>query len=303
MITTVLRATVIAQILVGLALGVALALLGVSAWIAIVIAALVPVAFHAVPLFVEFVVGALFDRRPVPRLGPIEFARLWCGETTRSLRSFSIDQPWCADFPEPTLRHDPTRPAILLIHGYVCNRGVWRPWLASGIADRINVATLTLDQAFASIDSYASPIAEAVERLRAGSGRDTVTLVCHSMGGLAARAYLRSCGHASVERVITINTPHHGTVFAPFGSGENTRQMRRACEYIERLASVAEPVEFVCFASQHDNLIVPRDSQVLAGARTIWFERIGHLAMTGSDDVLAKVIEVVGAARDSAQPS
>ncbi len=47
-----------------------------------------------------------------------------------------------------------------------------------------------------------------------------------------------------------------------------------------------EPVEFVCFASQHDNLIVPRDNQVLAGAEAVWFEKTGHLAMTASDEVL-----------------
>ena len=48
-------------------------------------------------------------------------------------------------------------------------------------------------------------------------------------------------------------------------------------------------VEFICFASQHDNLVVPRDSQVLACAEAVWFEKIGHLAMTASDEVLTKL--------------
>ena len=71
------------------------------------------------------------------------------------------------------------------------------------------------------------------------------------------------------------------------------RQMRRACDYVRRLAESEEPVEFICFASQHDNLVVPRDSQVLACAEAIWFEKIGHLAMMASDEVLAKLIDVV----------
>jgi hypothetical protein len=54
-----------------------------------------------------------------------------------------------------------------------------------------------------------------------------------------------------------------------------------------------EPVEFICFASQHDNMIVPRDGQVLDCAEAVWFERIGHLAMTDNDQVLAKLMEVV----------
>ncbi len=62
---------------------------------------------------------------------------------------------------------------------------------------------------------------------------------------------------------------------------------------LRRLAESDEPVDFICFASQHDNLIVPRDSQVLACAEAVWFEKIGHLAMSASDEVLAKLIEVV----------
>jgi triacylglycerol esterase/lipase EstA (alpha/beta hydrolase family) len=113
------------------------------------------------------------------------------------------------------------------------------------------------------------------------------------MGGLAARAYLRAYGPHTVARVVTISTPHHGTLFARLGHGENTRQMRRTCDYVRQLASSGEPVEFVCFASHHDNMIVPRDSQVLDGAEAVWFERIGHLAMTDNNQVLARLIDVV----------
>ena len=113
------------------------------------------------------------------------------------------------------------------------------------------------------------------------------------MGGLAARSYLRRHGHHAVQRVVTIDTPHHGTVFATLGHGPNARQMRNACEFVRQLAQDDEPVEFVCFASQHDNLIVPRDNQVLAGAEAVWFEKTGHLAMTANDAVLEKLIEVV----------
>ena len=64
-----------------------------------------------------------------------------------------------------------------------------------------------------------------------------------------------------------------------------------ACDYVRRLAESDEPVEFVCFASQHDNLVIPRDGQILACAEAVWFERIGHLAMTDNDEVLSKLIE------------
>jgi pimeloyl-ACP methyl ester carboxylesterase len=183
---------------------------------------------------------------------------------------------------------------VLLVPGYMCNRAVWRPWLlGTDLTQRWNVATVNLEPAFGPIETYVAAINSAIERLRAASGAARVILVCHSMGGLVARAYLRMHGASSVERVITLNTPHAGTMFAGLAHGDNARQMRRGSDTLRALAAGPEPVEFITFASQHDNLIVPRDSQVLPGAETVWFERLGHLAMTSADEVLKKLIEVV----------
>ncbi len=267
--------------------------LGLSPWIAIAIGLLLPFAIHALPLGVEFITGALIDRRPIGRLGPVEAVRLWLVESWRSFVVFNIDQPWRANFPERPIVKDSVRPAALLVHGYMCNRASWRHWVREGLPSNWNVATISLEPVYSPVEEYAESLHRAIENLRAASGADRVTLICHSMGGLAARAYLRTKGHDAVARVVTIDTPHHGTVFARFAHGNNSRQMRRACDYVRGLAESDEPVEFVCFASQHDNLVVPRDSQVLACAEAVWFEKIGHLAMTASDEVLIRLVETV----------
>jgi predicted alpha/beta hydrolase family esterase len=294
MLSKILRVGAGIELVAAVALAAVLVHYGASPWLAIAVAAMLPLAVHGVPLAIEFATGALVDRRPVARLGPIALARTWWGETWRSFKVFNVDQPWRAGFPEPTVVNDPSRPAALLIHGYMCNRATWRPWLIDhGLAQRWNCATVNLEPVFGAVDRYRELIHAAVERLRAASGAERVTLVCHSMGGLAARAYLRAHGHHAVARVVTIDTPHHGTLFARLGHGDNSRQMQLACDYVLRLARSDEPVEFVCFASQHDNLVVPRDNQILACAEAVWFERIGHLAMTDNDQVLKKLIEVV----------
>jgi len=293
MLARYLKVAGLFQLLAAIVLGTVLTFAGLGLWLAVAIAALLPLAVHGVPLAIEFVTGALIDRRPVARLGIAAFIAVWWGETWRSFTVFNIDQAWGSRFPEPPLTRDPTRPAVLLVHGYMCNRGTWRHWLHHGLPTRWNVATVNLEPVFGPVQGYAQTIHAAVERLRAATGAERVTLVCHSMGGLAARAYLRSHGHRAVKRVVTIDTPHHGTVFARLGRGRNARQMRNASEFVRQLAGEDEPLEFVCFASQHDNLIVPRSSQVLASAQAVWFERTGHLAMTASDAVLAKLIEVV----------
>ncbi len=294
MLARILQVTNVVVAIFALMLASSLVWLGNPAWLAVLVALMLPLVIHGVPLAIEFVTGALTDRRPIARIGPFALLGVWWGETWRSFMAFNIDQPWRATFAEPAMAAGTQRPAVLFIHGYMCNRAVWRPWLLKDdLPRRWNCATVNLEPPYGSVDDYAEGIAQAVARLRTETGAARVTLVCHSMGGLAARTYLRRRGHDAVGRVVTIDTPHHGTLFARLGRGENARQMRRDCEYVAALARSAEPVEFVCFASQHDNLIVPRNAQVLAGSEAVWFERIGHLAMTGSDEVLRRLVEVV----------
>lgn len=293
MLQRILRIGTLLELAFASVLAVWLLQLGFAAWIALAVAALLPLMVHGIPLGIEFVTGALIDRRPVARIGVLDGVRVWWQETWRSFTVFNIDQAWRANFPERPLVRDPQRPAVLLVHGYMCNRATWRPWLFGALPERWNIATVNLEPVYCPVERYAEVLHGAIEKLRAASGAERVTLVCHSMGGLAARAYLRAHGPHAVGRVVTIDTPHHGTVFARFASGHNARQMRSASDYVRSLAESAEPVEFVCFASQHDNLIVPREAQVLAGAEAVWFEKIGHLAMTASDEVLEKLIEVV----------
>ena len=291
----VARGLRIASLLVAgaaLALALWLAGRGSPAPLALSLAAVFVFALHGLPLAIEFVTGALIDPRPPGRLGPLAFVRLWWGETWRQFRVFMIDQPWRSRFAEPALQFDPQRPALLLIHGYVCNRATWRPWLAPLAAGR-NLATVNLEPAFGPIERYVEIIAAAVERLQAGSGARRVILVGHSMGGLAAREYLRVHGGRRVERLITLATPHHGTVFARLGQGANARQMRRDSAFITRLGATPCPVPVTCVATQHDNLVVPRSSPVLPGADVVWLDRVGHLALTNDTRALAAVIAAV----------
>lgn len=293
MLARYLRIGQAVEVLAAIVLARALVLVGLPAWLAIGIGALLPIAVQGVPLAIEFITGALIDRRPVARIGLHRLVAIWSVETWRSWVLFNVDQPWRAGFPERPLVRDPSRPAVLLVHGYMCNRGAWRYWLRNGIPARWNVATVNLEPVFGPVERYAEGIHGAVERLRAATGAERITLVCHSMGGLAARTYLRRHGHQAVQRVVTIDTPHHGTLFATLGHGPNARQMRNTCEFVRELARDDEAVEFVCFASQHDNLIVPRNNQILVGAEAVWFEEVGHLAMLADARVLEQLVAVV----------
>lgn len=249
-------------------------------WLAPVVGLLVPLAGAAFFLAIEFIVGLVVDpRTPALPLGALVAA--WWQETTISTRVFSIAQPFRAAYPEPALVHDPRRPAVLLIHGYMCNRAVWRALLASDTLSGCNVATLNLEPIFGPIDRYAAVLHAAVERLRSATGAARVTLVAHSMGGLAARVYLRDYGDGAVAQVITLATPHQGTIFGQMGMGANAQQMAPSSPFARSLAQATAAIaaKFVCIATRDDNLIVPRSSPLLPGARHVLLDGVGHLAL------------------------
>jgi len=311
MMARILRFVVAAQLAAAFAIALGLAHLGWSAWLALAAAATLPVVVQGVLLAIQFATGALLDRRAQARLSLARAVRLWWRETWISVVTFGWRMPFRAGSPLPAIHRNPAVPAVLLVHGYLCNRAIWRPLLASDTLARANVLAVNLEPVFGSIDRYADLLHDAIIRLRADSGAARVILVCHSMGGLAARAYLRAHGDALVARVITLATPHAGTVFGRVGIGANARQMAPRSRYLRELAEAenkARRAKFVCIASRDDNLIVPRSSPLLAGARHVVLEQIGHLTMTAAPAAwqhVAQEIERINATgtptRDSAR--
>jgi len=231
--------------------------------------------------------------------------RMWLQEASVSLRLFMWRQPWRSGFPEPPLAHDPQRPALLLIAGFMCNRAAWRPLLDSGLLRDFNVATVNLEPIFGDIDAYADVVHRAVERLRAATGAARVMLVGHSMGGLASRVYLRRHGDAHVARIVTLASPHHGTIFGRLGHSRNARQMAKGSRFIEQVAAHDRGrwSRFTTVATRDDNLVVPRSSPLLPGSKQIEIDGVGHLALIEDPRAWRVIVEEARSAFAAAQPT
>lgn len=188
---------------------------------------------------------------------------------------------------------------VLLVHGYVCNRGAWW-WFSRALAARgETVWAVTLEPVYASIDVLAGLLATRIDQLRAATGAPQVALLAHSMGGLAARAYLRDHGTAKVARLVTLGAPHHGSVHAYLGAGANARGMEPGSPWLEALARTEArgfPMPFTSIFSVHDNFVVPQASSVHPAARNIPLAGIGHVSLGFSREVL----EIVAAELDAA---
>jgi pimeloyl-ACP methyl ester carboxylesterase len=155
-------------------------------------------------------------------------------------------QPFRAMAEPDHLPRPPTgQRGVVLVHGYVCNRAVWTRWFALLCEHGHPWIAVDLEPIGGSIDAYSARIDAAVRQLTAATGMAPV-LICHSMGGLAARAWLRNrraqgdAGPAPVvERIITLGTPHHGTWLAKwnlFPASRNAVQMQQHSPWLEALA-------------------------------------------------------------------
>src|SRR6185437_4450276 len=96
-----------------------------------------------------------------------------------------------------------------------CNAGVWVR-LARYLRERgvDGLYSLSYGPPLASIETFAEQLARKIEHIVAATKAQRVMIVAHSMGGLVVRAYLRGHGSARIARIVTIGSPHHGSMLA-----------------------------------------------------------------------------------------
>jgi triacylglycerol esterase/lipase EstA (alpha/beta hydrolase family) len=119
-------------------------------------------------------------------------------------------------------------------------------------------------------------------------------LVCHSMGGLVARAWLRRQQDAGrVARVITIGSPHGGTWIARFSRVPNGRQMRIGGDWLNALGPPRDPASFTCWYSNCDNVVFPASTATIAGADNRFLPGAGHIDLAFRPEVMAHTFDLV----------
>jgi triacylglycerol esterase/lipase EstA (alpha/beta hydrolase family) len=284
-------------------------LLGASLWVAltwahspvVAVAGLLASSMgHAVFLALEFVAVYRVNRHdPAPRAGVLRLVRAWLAEALVAPRVFVWQQPfrWNAVpdclAPQTDVRG---RRGIVFIHGFVCNRGFWNPWLFRLRQSGHAFAAVSLEPVFGSIEDYVPLVEAAVQRVTAATGEPPV-LICHSMGGLAARAWLRAQqADARVHHVITIGTPHHGTWLGRFSPTANGQQMALHSAWLRQLAR-DEPAQrsqrFTCYYSNCDNIVLPTSVATLPGADNRLVPGVPHVALAFERRVMSESLALV----------
>jgi triacylglycerol lipase len=255
---------------------------------------------HALVLGLEFVLlrAAHGDDDPTPRATPAQLLRAWWGESLAAPLVFCWRQPFrsrrFADFlPEGS----PGRRGVVLIHGFVCNRGLWNPWLERLREQGVPTVAVNLEPVFGSIDDYAAIVEAAVQRVQAATGLAPV-VVAHSMGGLALRGWWAGHGDDSrVHHAITIGTPHHGTWLARFALTPNAQQMQQRSRWLLAVAArepAARAARFTCFYGHCDNIVFPPATATLAGAHNVHIPGVAHVHMADRPEPWAELQRRLG---------
>jgi len=259
-----------------------------------VLVALCLAASFTVVLAVEFVLMAVVHGDdPTPRANLLTLFSAWCTECVVAFWVFNWQQP----FREQAQADVPGRPGvrgIVFVHGYLCNRAIWNPWLAHCARLGVPFVAVSLEPVFSDLEPYATQVERAVAQLEYQTGLAPV-LVCHSMGGLVARAWMAAApgADARIHRTITIGSPHRGTWLARLSSTVNAHHMRPANGWLRGLAA-SEPAgryeHFTCFFGHADNIVFPPRSATLPGADNRHLAATPHVAMAFHPAVMTEVL-------------
>jgi len=265
---------------------------GVPGWMLVAGAALLYAAIIALLVAAYFALAWIFrsPRPPQARIGAAAILRLvWYEYWTLAGAPFRM-LLYRQLVPDPAPRPAPL--PVLLVHGVLCNAGVWAKltrWLrAEGIGP---VYALSYGPPLASIELFAEQLAQCIEAIHAATGAPQVVLVTHSMGGLVALAYLRRHEGARIRRWIAIGAPFEGSVHACCMVGTSLSQMRPGNAWLADLdpRAPADGPPVVSVWSWHDSMVAPQTSSILPGARNEALVGIGHNALLRDPAVFAIV--------------
>ncbi len=175
---------------------------------------------------------------------------------------------------------------VVLVHGYTQNRVDFvymsRFLRARGLGPIYGFNYFS----FADIRKSGERLARFVERVSKETGAGAVDLVCHSMGGLVARAAIRADAKRGVachvRRCVTIASPHSGVRFRGPILGRGGRQLRAGTRFLSELGTAPLGVPMLSIYSTHDNIVTPaRSAASLSafGGRDFVVDHVGHLTI------------------------
>ena len=130
------------------------------------------------------IVSRIGHSHAAPAPTAVQLAAAWLSESAHFFRTFYWRQPfrWRRD-PDHLDAACAGRTGLVLVHGFMCNRGFWNAWM-QGLREHGHAfVAVNLEPVFASITEYAPAIDDAVARVTRLTGRPPVLRGCRATPG------------------------------------------------------------------------------------------------------------------------
>lgn len=197
---------------------------------------------------------------------------------------------------------------VLLVHGLIDNRSVFTVMRHSlrrrGFAQ---VCSWNYSPLLADVARGAAELGGHIERVCELSGHEQVHVVGHSLGGLIARYHVqRQGGDRRVASLVTLGTPHHGSVWAHVLPTPLVRQLRPGSRLFRELAEPAPGcnTRITAIYSTLDEMVVPTSSGRCdhpdLRARNVLVQGVGHMSLPIHRGVADEVAATLAGLRQAA---
>ena len=220
------------------------------------------------------------------------------GAQPPGVRALFADDPLAARIP------------VVLVHGLVDNRSIFavmrRSLRRRGFAQ---VCSWNYSPLVRDVESAAASLGRHIERVCQDTGHERVHVVAHSMGGLVARYLVqRLDGDRRVDSLVTLGTPHGGTLWAHALPTPLGRQLRPGSPLLRELAEPAPDcrTRVTSVYSDLDQMLVPatvgRCEHPDLRARNVFVRGVGHMSLPIHRGVLDEVAATLAGRRETPEP-
>jgi hypothetical protein len=194
---------------------------------------------------------------------------------------------------------------VVLVHGLIDNRSIFTV-MRRGLRRRgfAQICSWNYSPRLTDVARGAQDLGEHIERICAETGHDRVHVVGHSLGGLIARYHVqRQAGDQRVESLVTLGTPHSGSVLARALPTPLIRQLRPGSPLLRELDGPAPGCRtpLTAIYSDLDQVVRPTASGRCEHpdliTRNVLVRGVGHMSLPIHRGVVAEVAATLAGRR------